>query len=110
MTYSDNNFIKNDDNIILKNDVTYKEWVNPEDRLVLERIDKRLVEVMDELFDKLYKKEHPRDELITRIERRLYVFPFICSKEEYDRVSTIAGAVVEYLHPDAVELYQFPIV
>jgi disulfide oxidoreductase YuzD len=63
------------------------EWVNVEDRKVLEELDKRLVDVIDTLMVKIVKQSDQdnsvqyNNNLIDKIERRLYIFPFICIQQ-----------------------------
>lgn len=47
-------------------------WINQADRKTLEKLDPKLVETLDQLF-----KQPDYKRLKTRIERRLYVFPFL---------------------------------
>lgn len=51
---------------------TRKTWINHNDRKTLEKLDPKLVETLDQLF-----KQPDYNRLKTRIERRLYVFPFL---------------------------------
>ena len=54
-------------------------WIDQNDRKTLEQLDKKLVETLDQLF----KQDYTR--LQTRIERRLYVFPFLTHSKS-DRI------------------------
>ena len=78
-------------------------WVSPEDRVILEKLDARLVIVTDQLFEQLHK--HPKDSHVwkSRIERRLYVFPFLCIHDTnlHNKVSEIVAHAVEVIHPNS---------
>lgn len=79
-----------------------REWITPEDRLVLEALDSRLVGVIDILMTKQHDDDvNALEHLFERIERRLYVFPFLCI-HQHDlniQVSGIVGKLVEQMRP-----------
>lgn len=79
------------------------EWISREDRQILEQLDDRLVHVIDQLIVELdssdANKSTNNNDVIERIERRLYVFPFLCVENHdlHERVVSIIGSVVNNL-------------
>lgn len=72
------------------------EWVSVENRAHLNGLDRRLVEVLDKLFEK-YSNGDSTDELLDRIERRLYVFPLLTEKDE--QTDIIIGDILKEIRP-----------
>ena len=78
-----------------------REWITQEDRLVLEALDKRLVGVMDAIvftnLNRALVDEDAIQKLVQRIERRLYMFPFLCIHQQdlHKQVSGIVGRTLE---------------
>ena len=76
-------------------------WVSDTDRIELERLDKRLVDVLDILFKEYYtyqdSYQDPPGSLLDRIERRLYVFPLLTVGKDNDTVDSIITHIVERL-------------
>ena len=72
------------------------EWVTAENREHLNKLDRRLVDVLDKLFLK-YSKGDTSDSLLDRIERRLYVFPLFTDKDE--RTEIIVGDILKEIRP-----------
>lgn len=76
-----------------------REWITQDERLVLEALDSRLVGVIDAIVLKKNElvDEHAVQKLVQRIERRLYVFPFLCIHQHdlHIQVSGIVGRTIE---------------
>lgn len=85
-TYSDN--------------VTHMErgpWIDLESRKVLEDLDPKLVHVLDKLFD---HPDYMSYYIKRRIERRLYLFPFMThDKSNQTRVFSIVESVLRNMYP-----------
>lgn len=87
-----------------KVELTHNDWIDPSERAVLEGLDKRLVSVLDHLmgeFGSPHKTPLEDRRLVERIERRLYVFPFLCVEQAgiFARVHKIIARVMHVLHP-----------
>jgi len=72
------------------------EWITTENREHLNRLDRRLVDVLDTLFLE-YSNGDPSDSLLDRIERRLYVFPLLAGKDE--QTDIVIGDVLKEIRP-----------
>lgn len=72
------------------------EWVTAENRAHLNRLDRRLVDVLDKLFAE-YRNGDSSESLLGRIERRLYVFPLLTEKDE--QTDIIIGDIVKEIRP-----------
>lgn len=68
-------------------------WISQNDRIVLEKLDPKLVETLDRLF-----KQPNYKRLQSRIERRLYVFPFLTyhKKDRLQVIRIINGVISEH--------------
>lgn len=72
------------------------EWITAENRAHLNKLDRRLVDVLDKLFFE-YANGDSSESLLSRIERRLYVFPLLVGKDEHTDV--IIGDVLKEIRP-----------
>ena len=81
--------------ILFSDEKLEEPWIDPDSRVVLESLDKKLVFVLDQLFAK-----KPLD--IPRIERRLYLFPFMVyhNRKKHAHVLGIVRRISHRLHPN----------
>ena len=69
-------------------------WIDPENRAMLESLDPKLVDVLDKLFE-----QTPVD--ANRVERRLYIFPFLAQERaKKEKVLRIVRGVARKLRPN----------
>ena len=95
-----------------KVELSHDDWIDSSERGVLEALDVRLVKVLDQLIREFSRTQNtPLEDrrLIERIERRLYVFPFLCVEQAglVARVNAIVSRVVRELHPAPTHKYLF---
>jgi hypothetical protein len=76
--------------------VTEYAWVTADNRAHLNKLDRRLVDVLDKLFLE-YANGDSSESLLSRIERRLYVFPLLTGKDE--QTDVIIGDVLKEIRP-----------
>lgn len=85
----------------MANDNSFKEepWIDPESRKVLERLDKRLVDVLDRFF----VEKNIDERVLKQIERRLCIFPFLArDKQTRLEVRRIVNHVLKQLRPNEI--------
>lgn len=79
------------------NPVQEQPWIDVESRKVLEALDPKLVHVLDQLFERPDYMSYP---IKQRIERRLYLFPFMTHDERYrTSVYRIVDSVMNTMFP-----------
>lgn len=78
-----------------ENTILEDPWISQNDRIVLEKLDPKLVETLDQLFQQPNYKR-----LQARIERRLYVFPFLTyqKKDRLQVIRIIDGVITEHFN------------